>query len=186
MFRNQHITSCSLLVVEVHLFLPIFTNYSVTTKGPWFDQYSCPFSWLVELVNKANCYILWTGQMNQILYLSCDWLPERARWSPILPSRDCSQYPAKNFLESFIDQARWCWGGWILGTRKRTSPSPVGLTSRPDPADEGCHGNRCVTSARHGIYAWSMTIYLFVCYNYNVATSLQHLKWLIPSQQVAV
>ena len=23
----------------------------------------------------------------------------------------------------------------------------------PDPADEGWHGNRCVTSARHGIYA---------------------------------
>ena len=125
MFFNQHITSCSLLVVEVHLFLPIFTNYSVTTKGPWLDQYSCPFSWLVELVNKANCYILWTGQMNQILYLSCDWLPVRARWSPILPSRDCSQYPAKNFLESFIDQARWGWGGWILDTRKRTSPSPA-------------------------------------------------------------
>ena len=98
MFRNQHITSCSLLVVEVHLLLPLFTNYSVTTKGPWLEQYSCPFSWLVELVNKANCYTLWAGQMNQIL--SCDWLPERARWSPILSSRDCSQYPCRKKISS--------------------------------------------------------------------------------------
>ena len=149
MFRNQHITSCSLLVVEVHLFLPIFTNYSVTTKGPWLEQYSCPFSnlvprvfslgkdpgnevgpfsWLVELVNKANCYTLWAGQMNQIL--SCDWLPERARWSPILPSRDCSQYPAKKFPRILYWSSSLGLRWLDIGHAKKNFAKSSGLTSR--------------------------------------------------------
>ena len=130
---------------------------SVTTKGPWLEQYSCPFSLLVELVNKANCYTLWAGQMNQIL--SCDWLPERARWSPILSSRDCSQYPAKKFPRILYWSSSLGLRWLDIGHAKKNLSKSSRLDLTPDPADEGWHGNRCVTSARHGIYAW---IYLRV------------------------
>ena len=67
------------------------------------------------------------------------------RWSPILPARDCSLCPAKkNILES--------------GHAKKNLDKTIRLTSHlinnlSGPADEGWHGNRCVTSARHRIYA---------------------------------
>ena len=101
---------------------------SVTTKGPWLEQYSCPFSLLVELVNKANCYTLWAGQMNQIL--SCDWLPERARWSPILSSRDCSQYPAKKFPRILYWSSSLGLRWLDIGHAKKNLAKSSGLTSR--------------------------------------------------------